>query len=337
MRRLSLCVGGLVALCAARAMAGCVGDSSIADSGIDSSTDTGVDVTTTTDSGKDTSSSDAPLETGPKCDLDAAFALPVELSSLNVQLDAGAAVRGVHLSNDLLIAYYQYGSGTLYSASRPTPTGDTFTSPQLLSSLEVADASVAQGYPSVTTDGKTVYFASSRNGLSQIFFATRANPTDAFGAPAPVTGLPPTFSAASPFVQGDGTTLYFSMSTLDAGVSYDTYRAPITGQGALGTPVAVTELNTAGSDGPVGVTADGLTIYFSRISSADGGIPGPHYKIWKATRATTSDPFSNLTIVTEVNSTDGYNDDMCWVSNDGCWITISSFRAGGSNVFLSGK
>jgi hypothetical protein len=255
--------------------------------------------------------------------------------SLNVT-DAGGT-RGAHLSPDYLTAYYQFSSGTLYSAKRPTPTGDTFTSPQLLSSLELPDASVGQGSPAVTSDQLTVYFHTLRTGISQIYFATRAKPTDAFGAPAPVTGLSPTTPAQAPFVQGDGTTLYFQYNVADAGAGFEIYRAPITGAGALGTPVPVTELNTASNDGPAGVTADGLTIYFSRISLADGGMPGPHYKIWKGTRASTTAPFSNLTVVPEVNSSDNDNDDMCWVSNDGCWITISSFRAGGSNVFLSGK
>src|SRR5580765_6436467 len=204
--RAGLGVGVLVVLGGLRTVAGCVGDSGVPDSGAPDSTakdGNAQDVTS------DTVTSDAPAEAGPSCNLDAAFAQPVELLSLNVVSDAGGNTRGVHLSPDLLIAYYQYGAGTLYTATRPTPTGDTFTSPQLLSSLELPDASVSQGYPSVTSDLKTIYFSTTRSGISQIYFATRATSTDAFGAPAPVTGLPPNVAAQSPFVQGDGSTLYF--------------------------------------------------------------------------------------------------------------------------------
>ncbi len=308
------------------------GDGDTNDAGLDvQTTDQSVPDVMVPDSGSD-AAADAPVETGPACNLSDPFATPTVLSSLNN--DAGANTRGARLSTDYLTAYYQYGN-LLFTAKRSSPSGDTFGSYTELSSLN-ADAG-ASSNPTVSSDQLTIYFASTRAGTSQIYFATRASTSDPFGSPGLVAGLP-TGALSAPFLQGDGSTLYFVASGVaDAGTgSADIWSAKVNSAGSVTNPVEVAELNTTGPDGPVGVTADGLTAYFSRLQSIDGG-PANHFKIWKATRTSTSDPFSNIVAAAELEGPDSVNDDMAWVSNDGCQVTLSSFRTGGSNIFIANK
>ncbi len=315
----------------------CGGDSTTTDGGPDVQTsDQKTNDVTPTDTGTKDGATDAPVDAGPACNLANPFSTPAILASLN--LGAGAT-RGARLSPDYLTAYYEYGA-LLYTASRTSPSGDTFTGNTELASLDT-DGGTSSG-PTLSPDQLTIYFASDRTGTSQIYFATRTTKTGAFGSPAVVTGLlGANVAQSSPFVQGDNSSLYFVANLPDAGVgSTDIYRATITGPGALSSPADVTELNTTGGDGPIGVTADGLTAYFSRAESPDGGAAA-HLKMWKASRTNTSLPFSGLVGVVELNGPDTANDDMAWVSNDGCQITLASFRPvdGGSgvNIFISNK
>ena len=73
--------------------------------------------------------------------------------------------------------------------------------------------------------------------------------------------------------------------------------------GPWSTPTDETELNTVGDDWAADVTDRGLTIYF--VSDRSGGIGG--FDIWRATRASTTQPFGNLTDVVEL---DTVNDDF---------------------------
>jgi hypothetical protein len=292
-------------------------------------------VTTGTDVANDVAVNDAPadvvVDAGPACNPNAPFGTPTVLTTLSLlPADSGAGnSRGGHLSIDYKTAYFQY-STYLYSATRPTPSGDTFGAPTVLSSLNYAlDAAVSNASPSVSSDGLTIYFSSNRTGINQIYVSTRATVTDVWGAPSIVAGLP-AIDTTSPFLQGDGSTLYFTAgSTI--------YRALITNK-VVGAPTVVSELNLDGgpTNGPFGVTADGLTAYFSRVLSADGG-PAQHFKMWKATRTNISSPFANIVAAPELNGPDTVNDDFTWVSNDGCQLILSSFRSGGSNLFIAIK
>jgi hypothetical protein len=290
------------------------------------------DSNTGPDAGNDVSAQDAPVDTGPACNLANPFSTPTILASLN-NGDAGNT-RGAHLSVDYLTAYYAYGS-ELYFAARTTPSGDTFMNNTLLSSLATVDAALVDNSPTVSSDGLTIYFSSNRSGVPQIYFATRTTITGAFGAPAVVTGLG-SGPANTPFLQGDGSTLYFLAPSLDAGLQNDIFRATVTGVGALSNVEDVPELNTPIEDGPIGVTANGLIAYFSRVESIDGG-PASNEKIWTASRTSTSMPFSNLAGVAELEGPDSENDDFAWISNDGCQVTLSSFRGVGSNIYIANK
>jgi hypothetical protein len=268
-----------------------------------------------------------------RCDRTHPFGTPLQLASLNVTAGVPAVTRHAHLSSDLLAVYYTWGSD-FYSATRPTAIGDTFANLAPLAALNTGAPNANNLSPTVARDGLTIYFASNRSGHVQIYFATRPARAALFGAPALVAGLESTANVTYPFVQGDGSTIYFASEAPNGGpVSRDIYRAPLPRPGVAGPIEQIPELSTPADDGPIAVTADGLTAYVSRPRSADGA-PAAHLKIWSASRSAPQDPFSQLSAVTELAGPDSVNDDVSWVSDDGCSILLSSFRGGtGSNVY----
>ena len=94
--------------------------------------------------------------------------------------------------------------------------------------------------------------------------------------------------------------------------------------GPFGAPVIVAELSASGSnDFKETLRADMLEIFF--CSDRPGG-PG-NQDVWTATRASTSDPWSTPTLVSEVSSTS--HETGTAVSADGLTLWVASDRPGG--------
>jgi hypothetical protein len=331
----------------------CVGDSSTVGGG---SLDGGADATGTgTNDAASIDSSSAPTDSGgtdagvadagpPTCSLSQPFATPFVVKS--VESPPGVSgPSGVRLGTDLLEAYYVIG-GDIYTAGRTAFVGDTFTNPTEMTSLHVAGKQ--NNLPTVTPDGLAIYFASNRNSTNfQIYFATRQKVTDDFTNVMPVTGLAnATANVGAPFVQGDGSYLYFNAdyTATDAGDAgtpaglggFDIYRVALSGTpGQVGAIEHVVELSTPDTDGPIGVTKDGLTAYFSRYETADGSVN--HSKIWTAVRGSTSAQFGTPSPVVELNGPVGANDDLSFISPDGCTAILNSYRTGTSLVYMSSR
>lgn len=68
---------------------------------------------------------------------------------------------------------------------------------------------------------------------------------------------------------------------------------------SFGPPIALTSLNTIADDERADLSPDELTIYFS--STRAGGVGG--FDIYKATRASLTAPFGNITLVSGMNTT----------------------------------
>jgi len=99
-----------------------------------------------------------------------------------------------------------YGGQDLWMASR-TDAASPFADVTNLSGL---NTSADEGRPSVTADGLTLFFASNRNGVSEIFVATRHSVDVPFGPAEHLSALDaPGAGCSQPGVTGDGTTLYF--------------------------------------------------------------------------------------------------------------------------------
>jgi hypothetical protein len=122
-----------------------------------------------------------------------------------------------------------------------------------------------------------------------------------------------TFLRLSP----DELTAYFTRNTGTPG-TYIATRGSTTSP--FGTPAPMN--NGVDMESPT-VTADGLTMYFVSARTGTSGMRD----VWKATRATTTADFANVTNVTELNSTAEEHD--VYVLPDHSAIYVSSARNGG--------
>jgi len=259
------------------------------------------------------------------CDPNAPFGPPVLLAGMD--LNTANEEGGPHLTPDELTLFLS-GRGRrdgtsvsdLFVAHRPAVTSP-FEVPVALPSL---DSTGNEFDPSTSADALVVFFTSDRPsalGGADIWTATRANVAADFGAPIDMAA--PFNSAgndAQPFESADGTTLWFSSDRAGGAGGYDIYEAPLAG----GPATRVAELASADDDFCPTPSADGLLIFFSS-SRPDGAALGGR-DIWSASRASVSDPFSNVHDESELNS--AADDFPGWLSADGCRLYMSSTRPG---------
>jgi Tol biopolymer transport system component len=131
-----------------------------------------------------------------------------------------------------------------------------------------------EGGPFLTADGKAIYFSSTRaGGLGGEDIMVADLGTDgSFGTPRFVTELASTAQDANPVLTADGLVVYFSSQRSGVGQAEIYMATRSTVNGAFGTPLPVTELNSAAQDWPAYVSADGCTLYFcsERMAGTSG-------------------------------------------------------------------
>jgi len=197
------------------------------------------------------------------------------------------------------------------------------------------NTSGSEFHPSVTGDGLTLYFASSRSSNWEIYQSTRALPFGAFGAPSLVTELnDPVGVDAGPHVSPDGLEIWFDSSRTGGAGGADLWRATRPNTGVpFSAPVVVPELNSTGSEVSPSITEDGLEIYF--ISSRTGG-PGGGSDIWTATRPDRNSPFGTPVPDLALSTTGAERDPT--ISTDGLsilWCTDRVGGVGGADVWMA--
>lgn len=106
-----------------------------------------------------------------------------------------------------------------------------------------------------------------------------------------------------PTATDDGLELYFASERIGAAGGYaDIYVSTRSSRAsAWSAPTNVTVLNSADEDQSPGITADGLTMYYT--SRRPSPIGGTSSNIWVATRAARSDAWSAPTFVAELSTT----------------------------------
>lgn len=141
-----------------------------------------------------------------RTDTAAAWPAPTEHTEL---CPSGTPITGGSISADGLTLYYNTQNmfgvlGALMIATR-SARGAAFATNV---PLPHTGTTQLEGFPSVSRDGLTLYFASS-TPTTQLYVATRSDTTQAFGAPAllPFTG---TQGDGDPAISVDGTELYFA-------------------------------------------------------------------------------------------------------------------------------
>jgi len=91
-------------------------------------------------------------------------------------------------------------------SSRTSASGD-FGAPTPLGSL---NSGTGEADPALALADRLIVFSSNRTGNGDIYYATRATPTDPFGAPAPVPDVNTGSGDGDPWVSPDGCRLYFA-------------------------------------------------------------------------------------------------------------------------------
>jgi len=113
-----------------------------------------------------------------------------------------------HLSTDGLRLYFGPSSPTQHLAiARRAQLGQDFGPPALIAELNSAGA---DGDPAVSADERVMVFTSTRGGNADLWYATRADPTQSWGAPALVPGVNTSSVEGDPQLAGDGCHLYFA-------------------------------------------------------------------------------------------------------------------------------
>lgn len=178
--------------------------------------------------------------------------------------------------------------------------------------------------PTISSDGLTLLFHSSRGGNYDLHASTRASTSAPFPAPTALgAAINTTAIETSPVLTSSGTALYFTRSTA---TTDEVYVATL-GATGFGAAVPVTEINAGGPASSVAIAADGLTIYWASARAGGSGMQD----IWTASRTTTQDAFSGVHDVAELaTSLQEFPDAL---SADGCRLYFTSDRAGGAGGF----
>lgn len=189
----------------------------------------------------------------------APFGAPAPLASLNF---VGADTWNASLTGDGLTAYIvtdQNAADHMYVATRASSLVG-FGAPQLM------PAPIVSGeQPFVKADGTVLYYSDPSTTPHQIARAVLG------GSPV-VTAVPisvPSLDVGIPVIDLNETLIYFAAFDHTNFLSYDIWtakRAKATDPWSA--PAPVTELNTAGFEGPSWVSPDGCALYFTRANNS---------------------------------------------------------------------
>lgn len=140
--------------------------------------------------------------------------------------------------------------------------------------------------PSISRDGKTLYFASGRTGSRRIFFAQRDGPGRPFGPPLEISLGLGGADVYGPEISSDELALLFMRD--DGTTHARLYVARRARRGdAFGEPEPLLAADTFENAGWPGLAIDEHTMFFEEWEG-----PSPSERVRAATRATASGPFA---------------------------------------------
>lgn len=180
--------------------------------------------------------------------------------------------------------------------------------------------------PSLSADQLEIYFASTRDGIEDIFVARRSAVDEPFDTPTVVLELSDLSIDSTPELSADGLFISFASDRpfgeggLDVWVSTRTDR-----QSAWSTPMSVLELSSIDAEGSAVMTADALTVYLCRYF-----LPPEEDQILISTRAANFDLWAEPAVVAGLQA-DG-RDCTPWVDASGSELWWASTRAGGEGL-----
>jgi hypothetical protein len=278
------------------------------------------------------------------CDTSKPFGAPVAVSELNT----GANESSARLTHDELNIYFARspfadagvdggaGAADLFTASR-SALGAPFGS---ITAIDALDTTYDEWDPSPTGNNLTLYYMSDQPGLASggqagIAVSTRASAATQWGPPAALSLNSPSYRVIQPYVLANDLTLYLATNATG---SWHLYRSARSSTGApfvLDKSGIFDAVNTSFKEWSPTVSPDELTVYFGSTRT-DGGAKGG-WDVWKATRASTADPFGAPTPVSELNT--AADESPTWVSDDGCrlYLTVNTNQGRDYDIFIATK
>gem|GEM_PF-1383428 len=265
----------------------------------------------------------APLECEPGV---SEFGEPQRVTGLGL----AGALYGPALSADGLSLYFSANPGStghLYVATRSSRDSAVFAPATELAS---ANSTASEGTPFLAGDG--LYFFSTRVGgvgERDLWFAPRSADSG-FAPPVLLEEVNSANSELLPSVSADGLTLLFA-STRPGGVGgFDIYEATRgSASGKFSAVVNVAELNSAGDEGRVALSSDGLRAILA--SSRPGSLG--FWDLWETSRPDPSAAFSTPHNLAGVNS--AASDLDVALSSDEEELFFASDRSGTTELWRS--
>jgi hypothetical protein len=195
--------------------------------------------------------------------------------------------------------------------SRRASVSDVFGAPSLLTQL---NSTLFDANPSISADGKSLWFESDRGGTLAVYVATRTSLLGEFGIPEAADGINLNGTVnVQPFFTSDNGELWFTSNRTPNLGATDVWRARVVGTGFM-QPDHFESLSSDTGDFLPRLSADQLTIYVSSQRSGGKG----EFDIWRGQRSTVNDGFLSLRPVAELNSVG--EDQAYWISTDNCRI-----------------
>jgi len=132
------------------------------------------------------------------------------------QLDSEISANGLDL-------YFAYGGTQVIELATRTDTTMSFGTPAPIAAIANA---ASQADPTVSPDERVIVYSSERTDIAfagtNLWYATRDDPTQPFGTPQPVPDLNADANEGDPHLSADGCRIYFAS---DAPGNYDIYVA----------------------------------------------------------------------------------------------------------------
>lgn len=229
------------------------------------------------------------------------------------------------------------GSIDLWVSQRSSLTA-AWGTPQ---NLMVLNTDGNENLPTLSPDGKTIFFSSSRPGglgFTDIYISTRTDANNDFGWTAPVNLGVVINTADNELGAGyfedpaNGTAILYFTSDRAGGLGgEDIYQSTRNANGTFNAPTNVSALNSTSFDRNSAVRRDGLEIFFA--SERDGGLGGRD--IWVSTRASVSAAWNPPVNVASVNS--AVSDQSPSLSPDGSILYFSSSRDGSPDIYTAAR
>jgi len=200
-----------------------------------------------------------------------------------------------------------------------------------------------EGYPSLSSDGLTLYFSDAYFGPTRpgglggadIWMTTRASHSALWATPVNVkVPINSSSNELGPTISGDNLILIFGSNRAGGSGGYDLWmstRASV--QEPWGPPVNLgASVNSSTNDMECGLSADGLALFF--CSNRGGGVGS--YDLWMTTRKSRGNPWGQaVNLGPIVNST--ADDSAPGVSSDMRTLYFNSSRQGGFGSYDLGE